>query len=256
MGRRLWHYDRGMRRWTSVYHFDWTPIITFGVRRLRLLEWMERNLDPVAFSDTEHHLGVALLDKNIRLMVHRSGMILQDAAASSSGVSSLGPAVEGVFQILEPKSVVLRSASTACSSELDEVDYNDARAWFARHTSGIDSWPFGFRAIDASALMDLETHDYSTQVEWGVVSGPELAERLTQPQEGRMASNRPAASRLAVKAEPLPATSLFVDMTIRAEHSEVISDTKGIEAAIQFVDTVGSSIASTLIDTAVRETGK
>ena len=238
-----------------MYHFDWTPIITFGVRRLNLLEWMEKNLDPVAFSDTEHHLGVALLDKNIRIVVHRSGMVLQDAAASASGVSSLNPAIEGVFEILEPKSVVLRAAATAWSSELAGIDYNDARAWFARHTSGIDSWPYGFRAIDASALMDLEAHDYSAQVEWGVVSAPELAERLTHTQEGRMSSNRPPASGLAIGAEPLPATSLFVDMSMRSEHSDVISDTKGIEAAIQFVDTVGSSIASSLIETAVKETG-
>lgn len=239
-----------------MYHFDWTPIITFGVRRLNLLEWMEKNLDPVAFSDTEHHLGVALLDKNIRIVVHRSGMILQDAAASETGVSSLNPAIEGVFEILEPKSVVLRSAATAWSSELEDVDYNDGRAWFARHTSGVEAWPFGFRAIDASALMDLEAHDYSTQVEWGVVSGQELAQRLAEPEQGRMSSNRPAASGLAIKTERMPATSLFVDMTIRAEHSEVISDTKGIEAAIQFVDTVGSSIAIALIDIAVKETGK
>lgn len=238
-----------------MYRFDWTPIITFGVRRLNLLQWMEENLDPVAFTDTDHHVGVALLDKNIRLMVHRSGMVLQDAAASDSGVSSLTPAVEGVFQILEPKSVALSSASTAWSAPLTNLDYNDARAWFARHVSGVDSWPVGFRAIDASALMDLESYDYNSQVEWGVVSGPELKERLMTPAEGRMSSNRPAASA-AINSEAFPDTSLFVDLTIRAEHSEVLSDAQGIESTIQVVDTVASSIASSLVKVAIQETGK
>jgi hypothetical protein len=245
-----------MRRWTSVYQFEWTPIITFGVRRLRLLEWMEKNLDPVAFSDTPDHIGVALLNKMIRLVVHKSGMVLEDAVAAESGVSSLTPAVEGIWPVLEPKSVVLRSASLALSFDLEGIDYNEARAWFARQASGVDTWPYGFRAIDASALMDLEGPNYFAQVEWGIVSDTELEERLTEPREGRMSSNRPAASPSSVRVDQLPPTSLFVDLTIRADRSEVISDTAGIEAAIRFVDTVGTSIASSLRDIAVRETGK
>ena len=238
-----------------MYQFEWTPIITFGVRRLNLLEWMEKNLEPVAFSDTRDHVGVALLDKSIRLIVHKSGMILEDAAASDSGVASLFPAVEGVLEILEPKSLVLRSASTAWSFDLGARDYNDARAQFARDTSRVASWPFGFRAIDASALMDLETNDFSTQVEWGIVSDSELADRARRPEEGRISGNRPGVSSIALHADPLPPTSLFVDLSTRTVHSEVIQDTKGIEASIQFVDTVGSSIATSLMDATLKETG-
>jgi hypothetical protein len=216
---------------------------------------MEENLDPVAFSDTRDHIGVALLNKNIRLVVHRSGMILEDAVAAEAGVSSLTPAVEGIWPVLEPKSVVLRSASLAWSFDLDGVDYNEARASFARQASGVTAWPLGFRAIDASALMDLEGPNYSAQVEWGIVSDTELAERITEPKAGRMSANRPAAKASAVNVEELPPTSLFVDLTVGADRSEVISDTSGIEAAIRFVDTVGTSIASSLRDIAVRETG-
>jgi hypothetical protein len=238
-----------------VYRFEWTPIITFGVRRLNLLQWMEDNLDPVAFSDTRDHIGVALLNKDIRMVVHRSGMVLEDAVAADVGVSSLIPAIEGIWPVLSPKSAVLRSASMAWSFELEGVDYNEARAWFARQASGVSAWPMGFRAIDASALMDLEGPNFTAQVEWGVVSKAELADRLTDPEAGRMSSNRPAARTSSVHIDALAPTSLFVDLTIEANRSDVISDTSGIEAAIQFVDTVGTSIASSLRDIAVRETG-
>ncbi len=118
-------------RWTSTHVFAWTPILTYTRRHLSLLEWFEQNLDPVAFTEKRDMVGIALLSEDLRITVTRSGMRLESGLAGGAAISHLLPAVSGVFEVLEPKDVVLsRSFSMGGTVDLCDVDYHEACARF------------------------------------------------------------------------------------------------------------------------------
>ncbi|MCD2170356.1 hypothetical protein LPW41_11675 [Microbacterium sp. JC 701] len=235
-----------MQRWTSSYRFEWTPIVTFGRRQIRFLDWIEENLEPVAFYDQVGVTGVALVSRNVRLTLDQRGMTLQDGSAVDAGVSLLMPAVRGVFEILEPKGAQLHSASVAWSRGIDHVAYNEARASLARSISRIGLNDSGPLAIDVSALMDIATPAYKGQVEWGVVSADELIDRLSVPEAGRLSSNRPEAELPGIDAGDLPESSLFVDTSFRATSSELIDSAQGIADAVDDVNRVSMSTADAI----------
>lgn len=236
-----------MRRWNSTYRFAWTPIITFGTRRLKFLEWVEQNLEPVAFSEGHDHVGIALFNRRLRLSVFGNRMVLEDGLASEAGVHPLADAVKGIFEVFEPRSISLTSASTAWSEGLDGEDYDEARSRFARATSGFDSTPSGFRPMDASALMDLYAPEYDCQVEWGIVSNKELLERVTRPQEGRLSHNRSATTMIGISASDLPPASVFVDSAVhRYDLVNEITNDAGIYEVIDDVDKLAREVATHL----------
>lgn len=226
-----------MRRWTSVYRFSWTPIITFGTRRLRLLEWVEKNLQPSSFLDSPSgtSLGLSLGDPHVRLNVTRDGAQLEDLRASDDGVASLNPALDGIFEVLEPNSAVLHSASIAWSHDLEGWDYDDARRTLAETTSGLTPDLSVFRAVDSSMLMDVEADGFSGQVEWGIVEPRELFRRVEQPQIGRLSALRGAASVSRAGLGSLPPASVFIDSTIHQTEASAISNREGIESAVRTV---------------------
>jgi hypothetical protein len=239
-----------MQRWTTSYRFAWTPIVTFARRQLRLLDWIEENLEPVAFYDRgEGTTGIALLSRDIRLTVDRNSMILEDGAVIDAGVSVLREAVAGVLQTFEPQSLKLTSASMAWSNGLDGMPYNEARAGLSRRISGIDLSEDDVPVpVDVSALMDVLTPDYRGQVEWGIVSADELVERLSHPPMGRIASNRPRVAQTTVDAEDLPESSLFIDTTFWPLNAPTITDVKGIDSAVEDVTKVSKRLATALYD--------
>lgn len=245
-----------MRRWTTSYRFAWTPIVTFTKRQLFFLEWIEKNLDPVAFSDTPGKIGIALLSRDIRLTVGRSGMTLEDGAASDLGVTALGPALDGVLEMMEPKSIILRSASLAWSEAVPDVTYNEARASFARSLSGIAFDDLNLKPIDASGLMDVLSTTLKGQAEWGVVSAPELIERLSDPDEGRLANNRPEANLVGIDVEDLPEASIFVDTSLNTLNPDFLTTRTGIESAIESVEDSSKQLAAMVHSKALLQIGK
>ncbi|WP_285364092.1 hypothetical protein [Microbacterium sp. LMC-P-041] len=235
-----------MQRWTTSYRFTWTPIVTFARRQLKFLDWIEANLDPVSFYDREGTTGVAILSRDIRLTVSRSGMVLEDGAALEAGVGVLREAVAGALGVLEPKDLRLKSGSVAWSEGLAGLPYNEARAGLSRLMSGIDLSSDVPVPVDISALMDVLTPEYSGQVEWGVVSAEELVDRLARPPIGRIATNRPEASAAAIHPDELPEASVFVDSTFSSLAPENIQDAEGVMNAVADIDSVSNKLATAL----------
>ena len=201
-----------MQRWNSRYHFAWTPIITFGTRRLSFLEWVEENLEPLAFTDAAESVGVAVGDPRTRLTVTARGMTLEDGSTDPEWLSKLTHAIEGVFAVMQPRDTALSSASVAWSEPLEGVLYEDATSAFASRVSGIPSTS-SYVPWDASALMDVSANQAEMQVEWGVVAAHEIIERVTRPSVGRGRTGR-AETKLAPTEEPLAPVSLFFDSFI------------------------------------------
>jgi hypothetical protein len=245
-----------MRRWTTAFRFSWTPIITYTRRQLMLLDWIEENLDPVAFANGHDSIGIALVSRDIRMTISANGMSLEDGSATDLGVAALGPVLDGVIKILEPKSVVLHGASIAWSGELESVSYNEARARFAREMSGHSLDDDGLLPIDASGLMDVVSTTHAGQVEWGVVSAPELFDRLSNAQRGRIAENRPDANLVGIGPEDLPEASIFVDTSLTHLQPEYLDSREGMEAAISSVEDSSKKLATRIFTRAAQQIGK
>ncbi|MET0887997.1 MAG: hypothetical protein ABWX92_16285 [Mycetocola sp.] len=252
----VFEYALTMRRLTSVYQFAWKPIITFGARRLRLLEWIDAEVSPIAFTDSEDHVGFATDEQSIRITALRDGVILEDRGLYGHGVQSLQPALEGVMRILAPESVVLKSAALAWTEPTPMGSYDDTRASFAAGLADISIANSALLPVDASVLMDLEGPEYSAQVEWGIVSASELVKRLREPGLSRVSAHRAQSVNDSEFAGELPEASLFVDTSIFKPVSEVIVDQAGMEETIDFVTAISENIAQNLYSSVVGKMGR
>ncbi|MGV8912484.1 MAG: hypothetical protein ACOH14_07700 [Rhodoglobus sp.] len=219
------------------------------MRQIRFLEWAEAHLEPVAFTENNSYVGVALLDPAVRITVRNSGLTLSDGIGSEFGIAPLLEALPGVLEVFGPRSINLVQASLAWSAPLPDADYNPARSKFAARTSGFDTLVGGLTAIDASSLMDLESSEYSAQAEWGIVSASELVDRLVQPDVGRIAANRPGLRLKGLEASELPSASLFIDTSFHRLLREVPSTVEGIKNAMFNVDSISEEIAQALLAT-------
>ncbi|GAA2750191.1 hypothetical protein [Amnibacterium kyonggiense] len=235
-----------MRRWTARYTFAWTPIVTFGLKRLKFLEWIDQNLEPTAFSEGPDHVGVAPKRSDVRLTVRHNRMTVDDGAATDSGVSALLPLVGAVFESFQPKSVVLSSASAAWTAEWPDPDYDAARRRFAIYQTG-GPITAALRPSDSSTLIDLSGPDHEGQAEFGIVSREELKERLTNPDVGRMVG-RPETKLRHVKDEEFPAVSLFVDLSLRTTHPELLEDQADVETELSDVNSLGEQFVTVMAE--------
>lgn len=234
-----------MQRWNSRYRFAWTPIITFGTRRLNFLEWVEANLDPLAFTDAADSVGVAVGDARTRLTVTARGMTLEDGSTDPHWLTKLEPAIAGVFEVMQPRDTALSSASVAWSHPLEDEAYDAAASAFARRVAGI---PAGSSYVpwDASALMDVTAGDVEMQVEWGVVAAHEIIERVTRPTVGRIHGGRVETS-LTPMEEPLAPVSLFFDSFIHEyDVPREITGAANIIETIADADAVSEKFATEL----------
>lgn len=245
-----------MQRWTSSFRFEWTPIITFARRRAQFLDWVEENLEPVAFYDREGTIGVAIGSRSVRLTVSRQGMTLEDGSASDEGVHALETAIHGVCAVLEPRSVELSSASIAWSRDLEAASYNVARRSFARAISFFGSDEDVAIPVDASGLMDVLTSRYRGQIEWGVVSADELLMRLSTPEVGRLAENRPVARLDSISPDSLPEASLFADTTFWPVEADELGDAGEILSATDDVEAVAARAAKALYERSTQHLSK
>jgi len=206
------------RSWSSAFIFNWTPILTFARRRIEFLDWLEKHTEPVAFNDDGATVGVALASRDMRVTVARSHLHV-DFANHISPAESLLPALEGVFEVLEPRDLTLRNAHLVQTRSLDGIAYDEARAQFARRVS-LATLPGELRAIDASTIMDIQGPEWSGQIEWGVVNQREILDRLTDPKLGRLrgdkGSSRPRVSPVVHSdIADQPEASVLVDSVLR-----------------------------------------
>ena len=196
--------------WTVAHQVDWTPILTFGVRRLRLLEWFEANTEPVAFLDDEDRVGVSIFDRALRLTVTRSSLTMSCSTTALS-IDDLQPAVEGVFEVLEPQDATVTRTDSLWTSEL-AGEYNEERAALTSMMTG-SSGPIGdFRGVDTSALVDFHSLEHTAQAEFGIVERGELLDRLHQPHQGRLGTNRSTYG--GPTHDRIPEVALLTDLTM------------------------------------------
>lgn len=242
------------RRWVSAYQFKWTPILTYTRRHLELLRWLEENTEPVSFTETDmRRFGVALVAKDLRVTVDSSGM---NVRSGLSGLSTerLIPAIEGIFAVMEPRDTVLANATVAASYVLEGADYHEECARFAIRASGLNKAVEGYRPLDASVIVDLESSDWQVQVEWGIVSGRELLERLSDPSIGRLRRQRAAEGReppgneLGTLVDELPTVSVFTDVSMARRHGGEVGGLSDVQNVIDATNTQAQSITNALAE--------
>lgn len=195
-------------RWTSAAVASWTPILTFTRRRMAVLDWFEEHVHPVAFTDDPDHAGIAVESEFQRLRFDRQYLRIATEDRTAR-VEALGSALEGLWQLVEPQNVVLRRYFGAWSFALPGADYDTTRRAFATRCIGADLGPRA-RGADAAALVDVQSDFGTLQLEFGLVTAPELAERLAEPRMGMMHVSAADRQPLQIDPDLLDAVSLFV----------------------------------------------
>ncbi|MGV0050799.1 hypothetical protein ACRU43_16380 [Mycobacterium colombiense] len=249
------------RRWKSTYTLKWTPIITFTRRYLSLLEWFEKNVDPVAFNDGPHTVGVALIANDLRVTVNRSAMTLE-SGLSGLEIEKLIPAVAGILDIMEPKDIVLQRSRSMSTVELPGVDYSEARAQFGASCSAPPVIRGGFRPIDGSALADLDSESVRMQVEWGIVKRRELLMRLRTPLMSRIDDNQDSARKIsaaeahALIGDQAPEVSVLVEASARRKIGGEVHDAESACEAVANMDALGRGVSESLAAEFVKRMGE
>jgi hypothetical protein len=237
-----------MERWTENYVVRWTPSLSYTRRRLDLISWLDREIEPLSYIDEHPRLGVSVVDPSVRLMVQR-GLMTLTTGTSQVSVRELARATNGVFEVLQPKNAVLDVVATRWSVELLGWDYYEACAYFARRTLGTDDRQLGgFRAEDTSGLVDLASDGWNSQVEFGVVSREELGTRLRNPEIGRLGSMAPGLSEHELdEAERVADTNLFFDVSCRRRVGAQVQDTEQLFGEIDSVNTAVSEMLQSIV---------
>lgn len=251
-------YPRLMARlWTADYVIQWTPILTFTRRRVTLLEWLDKHVEPVAFTDQPERVGVAIVTSDLRLMVNRSRMIVS-TGLSGGRVEDLETAIGGVFEVLEPQGAVGNQARSTLTCDLSEVDYNEERARLAAKYTGSTNVG-GLRPLDGSGLVDLESPELTAQVEWGVVEHKELLFRLTH-RVGRLpdrvdeelrTSRAPREVEQALRGRLEEAgveVSLLVDVALDRRVGGLVSDASAVLDLVAQTNETSAGIAESLLE--------
>lgn len=233
-----------MQRWTASYRFSWAPIITFAMRRIKLLEWYEENLEPLAFNDSADQVGIAISSRSLRLTVSQSGVQIENGDASRVATTEVARALGGVLEVMEPRRVKVRDAAHAISVPTSIGDYEAAARSFARRLTGISD--DDFHQLDASGLADLAVDGWKIQPEWGYVTADEVVERVSRPEITRGGALRPNRGIAKPSVDDLPPVSVFVDAFATPDRPTYVSDADGMIGAVEKVDTVMELLARSL----------
>jgi len=241
-----------MRRWTAAYTFRYSPIISFERRRLALLDWVERSVDPISFRDDSHEVGFSLT-RGVRIRIDRRSVTLEDSIAAKDGVESLWPMLDGLLEIMEPRDIEMAFASVAWSRNLRGWSYGAATQALAAQVTGLRGpLPSGITATDVAPLVDFTSDNLVVQAEYGVVSPPELRDRLNNPDVGKI-KGRPGGEVDKSALEGLSDTLLFVDTTSRSYRAELLSDKAGMQAAVHEFEAATREVADAIVATALTE---
>lgn len=217
------------RRWSGLHAFHWSPVLTFSRRRDEAFEWLESNVEVVAFFSGDDQFGVAVGSSDCRLVVRRDGFDVL-LGSTASRVQGLHDALSRVLETFEPRHLHAASARLLWSHEVD-VDYQVRRAAWAKSIAGSGA---GASAVDFSALVDFESPGARMQVEYGLVDGHELRMRLTSLDMGRArAAEMPPVGDVP---EALPGCSLFADTTWIAYGKDAYTGDTGAEAMYGYVE--------------------
>lgn len=241
-----------MRRWTAAYRFRYSPIISFERRRLALLDWVEQHVDPVSFRDGRDEVGISL-SRGVRIRIGRSQTMLEDGVADLQGVDSLWPMIAGLLETMEPRDVVLHSASIAWSSELPGWIYDDATRTLATRVTGLSApLQSGVVPTDVAPLVDFTSDRLRIQAEYGVVNPPELRARLNDDDIGKI-KGRSGGDIDPSALVGLPETMLFVDTSVHSRRAETITDQAGMQQALTEFQDAAREVAEAVVATALIE---
>jgi hypothetical protein len=241
-----------MRRWTAAYRLRYRPVISFERRRSALLDWVEQNVEPVSFRDDRNEVGLSL-SKGVRIRIGRQTTTLEDSIAADDGVESLWPMLDGLVATMEPRDILLTSASIAWSSDLAGWSYPEAtRALAARVTGVASTLSSGLVPDDSAPLADFRSERLHVQAEWGVVTPPELRERLNDEELGKV-EGRPKGVISVASLHGLPPTLMFVATAAYSRTAELIADANGIRQAINEFQNAGEEVADAVVTAALVE---
>lgn len=238
-----------MRRWTSAFRFEWTPIVNFASRRLRFLDWVDDNVDVQAFNERTESVGIAVGHVSTRLIADGQGFTLSDG--TGHGVRQLGTALNGLFTAMSPSEVLLTEGFVVWSEPLDR-GFDEACAALASQVSSPS--PLASRLIpaDCAMLVDYQSESWTANMEWGIVDAKDLGRRLAHPKYGRMPEGRPSLSHEELVAMGLDAVSFFADTRIASRHGLAAQTSRDAETAVDLVVTISEELAQSALEHAGR----
>lgn len=243
--------------WVSTYRFDWSPPITFLNRALRLAERVETELSPVAFNVNEDHIGFAVQDRDVRVSVTLPGINIV-LGPSTESVSDLSEAIDLILQVFSPTDLSMVGASDNIIVPLDD-EYDLVRARLAERASGIDGGPGGLRPIDTAILLDLVDDAHHFQVEYGVVTADEGAQRICQPDGSRSDMpyhGLPARSLRNQLKGKLPDVGILTYGHTRKLEPSTVEDVQGLIGQVEDVQARFDVIAKLVAQRAAPEGGE
>lgn len=234
----------------------WTPILTYARRRAAFLDWIEEHTEPVAFFDDEDgdKIGLAFGSTNVRMVVSRSGVRLSSGEHDLDMEEHLDRPLQGVLEIMEPRTLTLRSTTALLSYGLGDGDYRASTSAFARRVTATSQAAVinGWQPSDAAILFDLFSATERVQAEFGVVTLDELQERLAVPGQGRLTSHIDVPDYETVKraTRDQPPLSVFVEATIRPLEQQHCDSSQSLwqtyrfnmEGLEQLADQLGSGV--------------
>lgn len=238
-----------MRRWSSAFRFEWTPIVNFASRRLRFLDWVDENVDVRAFTERTESVGIAVGHVSTRLVADGQGFTLSDG--TGQGVRQLSAALEGLFKAMSPSEVLLTEGFVAWSEPL-EREFEEACAALASRVSSGSPLVSRLAPIDCAVLVDYGSDGWTANMEWGVVDAKDLGRRLAHPKYGRLPEGRPALNHEDLSEMSLDAVSFFADTRIASVHGLAATTSKDAETAAELVVTISEELAQSALGHAIR----
>jgi hypothetical protein len=166
----------------------------------------------VAFSETNDHLGLAIGDTTQRIRLDKTSLRLSLDAVDSS-MSALVPAVEGTWAQIRPANPTFGRYSGAWSHPL-VGDYETLRTKFATRCIGGALDPALGVAFDAAALINIRSPLGEIDIEYGVVTAHELAERVADSDIGLLGTTSDDRPGQVVDESSLPPVSAFYDFRV------------------------------------------
>jgi len=239
------------RQWRILLAIEWTPMIAFMRKRLKLTDWLDEHTSPQAFIDEADHVGVALGDLDTRAVISRERMII--TASSTEALPSLRPVVDAVFTVMEPKLPGLAHSRVTLTHPLTG-SYTELIADFA-HRAGLSNavLPPGVHAVDSSVLTDMRDDARRVQIEWGVVNRNELFDRVSDWSFGRLSSpgadlsTGPRALSAFGKPADVSEVSLLTDVSMYGEPPIDITDSEHLfstaENEVRHASAIGTAVA-------------
>jgi hypothetical protein len=234
------------KRWSAVATVTWRPVLTFTRRRLELLDWLEREvLDRVvSFTDTPTHLGVYMQDELQRVHLERTSLRVELLSPEAS-LSSLQPVLDRALELFteqEPSPYLYFGVWTVpLVGEYDTLRTALARIPLAPEWPAEVAEPF-----DTAYLVDFRSKVGNIKLEYGVVTGAELYDRLSN-QLGRMASTVGLPTpHSSVTPDQMPAVALCVEAFCDPLFAEAVSSFEDLNSFIENVEDVLQQIVYAL----------